>query len=81
MFFKFPLPCLESRLTNTVQRDKLIATVRRNSRLAYLKSQSQLSSATASAQSAYSTLTDMVIDAWNESQLKEFCDKNSLPGM
>ncbi|KAF3766723.1 hypothetical protein M406DRAFT_287649 [Cryphonectria parasitica EP155] len=60
-------------------RDKLIASVRRNSRLAYLKSQEQLSSATASAQSAYSTLTDMVIDAWSESQLKEFCDKNSIP--
>lgn len=60
-------------------RDKLIAAVRRNSRLAYLKSQSQLSSATASAQSAYSSLTDMLIDSWSESQLKEFCDKNSLP--
>ncbi|ROV87121.1 hypothetical protein VMCG_10735 [Cytospora schulzeri] len=60
-------------------RDKLIAAVRRNSRLAYLKSQSQLSSATASAQSAYSTLTDMLINSWSESQLKEFCDKNSLP--
>ncbi|KUI52536.1 Stress response protein ish1 [Cytospora mali] len=60
-------------------RDKLIAAVRRNSRLAYLKSQSTLSSATSSAQSAYSTLTDMLIDSWSESQLKEFCDKNSLP--
>ncbi|PSR80012.1 hypothetical protein BD289DRAFT_374742 [Coniella lustricola] len=60
-------------------RDKLIATVRRNSRLAYLKSQDQLSSATASAQNAYSTLTDMVIDAWSESQLKEFADKNGIP--
>lgn len=64
-----------------MQRDKLIAAVRRNSHLAYLKSQSQLSSATASAQSAYSSLTDMLIDSWSESQLKEFCDKNSLPGM
>jgi len=26
------------------------------------------------------TLTDMVIDAWSESQLKEFCDKNSIKG-
>lgn len=60
-------------------RDKLIATVRRNSRLAYLKSQEQLEKTTASAQSTYSTLTDMVIDAWSESQLKEFCDKNSIP--
>ncbi|KAF7562064.1 hypothetical protein G7046_g2077 [Stylonectria norvegica] len=60
-------------------RDKLIASVRRNSRLAYLKSQDQAASATASAQAAYSTLTDMIIDAWGESQLKEFADKNGIP--
>lgn len=60
-------------------RDKLIAAVRRNSRLAYLKSQEQLASATASAQAAYSTLTDMLIDSWSESQLKEFADKNGIP--
>ncbi|KPM44837.1 hypothetical protein AK830_g1704 [Neonectria ditissima] len=59
-------------------RDKLIASVRRNSRLAYLKSQDQAASATASAQAAYATLTDMIIDAWGESQLKEFCDKNGI---
>jgi hypothetical protein len=57
----------------------LIASVRRNSRLAYLKSQSQAASATASAQSAFATLTDMIIDAWSESQLKDFCDKNGIP--
>jgi hypothetical protein len=60
-------------------RDKLIASVRRNSRLAYLKAQDQAASATASAQAAYATLTDMIIDAWNESQLKEFADKNGIP--
>lgn len=60
-------------------RDKLIASVRRNSRLAYLKVQDQAASATASAQTAYATLTDMIIDAWSESQLKEFCDKNAIP--
>lgn len=60
-------------------RDKLIASVRRNSRLAYLKSQEQLASATDSAQAAYSTLTDMLIDSWSESQLKEFADKNGIP--
>ncbi|KAI0141816.1 hypothetical protein GGR57DRAFT_486472 [Xylariaceae sp. FL1272] len=59
-------------------RDKLIASVRRNSRIAYLKSQEQLASASASANAAYATLTDKVIDAWSESQLKEFCDKNSI---
>jgi hypothetical protein len=59
-------------------RDKLIAAVRRNSRLAYLKRRDQAASATASAQAAYATLTDMIIDAWGESQLKEFCDKNGI---
>ncbi|KAI1325003.1 hypothetical protein F5Y16DRAFT_379464 [Xylariaceae sp. FL0255] len=59
-------------------RDKLIASVRRNSRIAYLKSQEQLSSASASANAAYATLTDKIIDAWSESQLKEFCDKNGI---
>lgn len=60
-------------------RDKLIASVRRNSRLAYLQAQSAAESVTSSAQAAYATLTDMVIDGWSESQLKEFCDKNAIP--
>ena len=68
----FPAPQASSR-------DKLIAAVRRNSRLAYLRLQDQAASATASAQSAYATLTDMIIDAWSETQLKEFCDKNAIP--
>ncbi|KAI3331779.1 hypothetical protein HD806DRAFT_169370 [Xylariaceae sp. AK1471] len=59
-------------------RDKLIAAVRRNARLAYLKSQDQMASASASANSAYATLTDKIIDAWSDSQLKEFCDKNGI---
>jgi hypothetical protein len=59
-------------------RDKLIAAVRRNSRLAYLKAQDQAASATASAQAAYATLTDKIIDAWSESQLKEWADKNGI---
>ncbi|OHF00822.1 hypothetical protein CORC01_03896 [Colletotrichum orchidophilum] len=68
----FPAP----QITN---RDKLIASVRRNSRLASLKAQEQAASASASAQKAYATLTDLVIDAWSESQLKEFADKNGIP--
>jgi len=60
-------------------RDKLIAAVRRNSRLASLKAQEEASRAQNQAQATYSQLTDMVIDAWGESQLKEFCDKNSIP--
>ncbi|OLN87841.1 Meiotic sister chromatid recombination protein 1 [Colletotrichum chlorophyti] len=68
----FPVP-------QVTGRDKLIAAVRRNSRLASLKAQEQAASASASAQQAYSTLTDMVIDAWSESQLKDFADKNGIP--
>jgi hypothetical protein len=60
-------------------RDKLVATVRRNSRLAFLKARQQAASASASAQAAYATLTDMIIDAWGESRLKEFCDENNIP--
>jgi hypothetical protein len=63
------------------QRDKLIASVRRNSRLAYLKAQDAAASATASTHAAYATLTDMVINAWSESQLKDFCDKNGIKGV
>ncbi|KAI2610527.1 hypothetical protein GGR54DRAFT_370075 [Hypoxylon sp. NC1633] len=59
-------------------RNKLISMVRRNSRLAYLRMQDQKSSAAASASAAYATLTDKIIDAWGESQLKEFCDKNGI---
>ncbi|KAI0126162.1 hypothetical protein BJ170DRAFT_657398 [Xylariales sp. AK1849] len=59
-------------------RDKLIASVRRNSRLAYLKAQDQAASASASANAAYATLTDKLIDSWGESQLKEFADKNGI---
>lgn len=59
-------------------RDKLIASVRRNSRLAYLKAQEQQASASTKANAAYATLTDKIIDAWSESQLKEFADKNGI---
>ncbi|KAI0197735.1 hypothetical protein F4808DRAFT_437962 [Astrocystis sublimbata] len=59
-------------------RDSLIASVRRNSRVAYLKAQEQADAASAQASAAYGTLTDKIIDAWSESQLKEFCDKNSI---
>jgi hypothetical protein len=33
-----------------------------------------------SAQEAYASVTDKLIDSWSESQLKDFCDKNSIPG-
>ncbi|KAK5633225.1 hypothetical protein RRF57_008939 [Xylaria bambusicola] len=59
-------------------RDELIAAVRRNSRLAYLKSQEKMDAASARTNAAYGTLTDKIIDAWSDSQLKEFCDKNGI---
>ncbi|KAK2066958.1 hypothetical protein P8C59_000736 [Phyllachora maydis] len=59
-------------------RDKLIASVRRNSRLACLQAQEKAEAASSSAKAMYEKLTDKVIDAWSESQLKEFCDKNSI---
>ncbi|KAI1403089.1 hypothetical protein F4819DRAFT_452630 [Hypoxylon fuscum] len=67
----FPAP-------QVTDRNKLISMVRRNSRLAYLRMQDQKASAAASANAAYATVTDKLIDAWGESQLKEFCDKNGI---
>jgi hypothetical protein len=43
--------------------------------------QEQSAKAQASAKAAYDALTDKLIDSWSESQLKEFCDKNSINGM
>lgn len=56
-------------------RDALVAAVRRNSRLAYLRAQEQ----SAKTQKAYASLSDKLIDAWSESDLKEFLDKNGIP--
>ncbi len=42
--------------------------------------QDQAASATESSKQAYQTLTDMLIDAWSESDLKNFCDKNGIKG-
>ncbi|KAI0892518.1 hypothetical protein F4806DRAFT_233078 [Annulohypoxylon nitens] len=60
------------------ERNKLVSLVRRNSRLAYLKAKDQQAAASARASAAYAVLTDKIIDAWGESQLKEFCDKNGI---
>jgi hypothetical protein len=59
-------------------RDKLIASVRRNSRLASLNLQAAASSASASAASAQETLTDAIFNAWSDSQIKEWLDKNNV---
>lgn len=59
-------------------RDKLIASVRRNSRLASLKVADASASASASADAASQTLSDKLLDAWSDSQIKEWADKNGI---
>lgn len=43
--------------------------------------QDQAASASSSAQAAYQTITEKIIDTWSESQLKDFCDKNGIQGL
>ncbi|KAF2084964.1 hypothetical protein K490DRAFT_21626, partial [Saccharata proteae CBS 121410] len=59
-------------------RDKLIATVRRNSRLASEQMKQASASASASAAGAQQSLTDALLDAWSDSQIKEWADKNGI---
>lgn len=71
-------------------RDKLIASVRRNARLASVNMAAAASSASKSASSAsvdasksassaQQSLSDALFDAWSESQLKDFLDRNGIP--
>jgi hypothetical protein len=59
-------------------RDSLVASVRRNSYLASKNLSASASSASASAASAKASLSDAVFDAWSDSQLKEWADKNGI---
>ncbi|TQW04663.1 DDHD domain protein [Cordyceps javanica] len=59
-------------------RNALVAAVRRNSHLAYLKGQEQEAKVRARAKTAYAKVTDEVIDAWSESDLKKFADENGI---
>jgi len=59
-------------------RDSLIASVRRNSYIASKNSASAASSASASIASAKASLSDAVFDAWSDSQLKDWADKNGI---
>jgi len=59
-------------------RDKLIASVRRHSRLASLQMQEKAASASSSAKAAQESLSDAVFDAWSDSQIKEWADKNGI---
>ncbi|KAF2834963.1 hypothetical protein M501DRAFT_963447 [Patellaria atrata CBS 101060] len=59
-------------------RDSLIASVRRNARLAHLQMKGSLDSATSSAASAQESLTDALLDAWSDTQIKAWADKNGI---
>ena len=59
-------------------RDKLIANVRRNSRLASLAVQENLSAVSSSASAAQKSAADAIVDAWSDSQIKEWADKNGI---
>jgi hypothetical protein len=59
-------------------RDKLIAAVRRNSRLASLNMKAVSASASSSAKAAQESLSDALFDAWSDSQIKEWADKNGI---
>jgi len=79
----FPVP-------QPTTRDKLIAHVRRNARLSSINLSNAASAASASfssgssvasksAASAQASLSDALFNAWSDSQLKEFLDKNGVP--
>ncbi|KAI9815277.1 MAG: hypothetical protein M1827_002757 [Pycnora praestabilis] len=59
-------------------RDKLLSSVRRNGRLASLNLKDTTASASASANSAKESLSDQLLDAWSDSQIKEWADKNGI---
>jgi len=59
-------------------RDKLIASVRRNARIASLKMADTQASASASASSAQESLSEQLLSAWSDSQIKEWADKNGI---
>ncbi|KAL3427984.1 Meiotic sister chromatid recombination protein 1 [Phlyctema vagabunda] len=60
-------------------RDKLIASVRRNSRVASLRLADAQASASKSAAATVQTLSDSLLDAWSDTQIKAWLDKNNIP--
>ncbi|CAG8977879.1 hypothetical protein HYALB_00001756 [Hymenoscyphus albidus] len=59
-------------------RDKLIASVRRNARIASLRMAETSASASKSAAAAQETLSEKLLEAWSDSQIKEWADKNGI---
>ena len=60
-------------------RDKLIAQVRRNAKIASDHASSQYASLSSSAAAATQSLSDQLINSWDDTQLKAFLDKNGIP--
>lgn len=59
-------------------RDKLVASVRRHARLSSLQMKDTAASASSSANAAKESLSDALFDAWSDSQIKEWADKNGI---
>ncbi|KAI9692084.1 MAG: hypothetical protein M1820_009552 [Bogoriella megaspora] len=59
-------------------RDKLIASVRRNSRIAAQQYNDAIASVTDSATASKQSLTDALLDAWSDAQIKNWCDSNGI---
>jgi Putative nuclear envelope organisation protein len=60
-------------------RDKLIASVRRNAHLASSNAAKNAKSASSAAAAAQESMSEALFDAWSDSKLKEFLDKNNIP--
>ncbi|KAL9054345.1 MAG: hypothetical protein Q9162_004220 [Coniocarpon cinnabarinum] len=60
------------------KRDQLIASVRRNSRVASLNAQKAVESLSSSAAAATDSLSSEVFNAWSDSDIKAFLDKNGV---
>jgi Putative nuclear envelope organisation protein len=60
-------------------RDKLIASVRRNAQIASSNMAKNAKAASSSAAASQESLSDALFDAWSDSKIKEFLDKNNIP--
>ena len=59
-------------------RDKLIAAVRRNARLASVQARTIAAAASASAEAAQASLSEALINAWSDADLKKFLDEHGV---
>lgn len=61
------------------KRDQLISSLRRNSYVAAQQAKEQYNSAASSAKAATQSLSNQLLDSWNDNQIKEWLDKNGVP--